>query len=196
MDLHVGQLFAVRVVNKTTGAEVVRLVVPEVPASAFEFNFDTLEVGKSYRIDFYVERNGNDRYNPPPTDHAWRLEADTVVGDVTLEFTHNLEFTDIDWPPAIDGGIFEAEYRHTFNDPGTGIDVYWQNIVQGAGREEEGKTIIEFVIPLTSDDPNDLPLEPGSEVTIILAYHLSSDRLTARHTRRSTSSITLDEGSS
>jgi len=36
-------------------------------------------------------------------------------------------------------------------------------------------------------------LQPGSEVTIILAYHGADDRLTAIHSARSTTSIRLDE---
>jgi len=90
----------------------------------------------------------NGRYDPPPTDHAWRLEISEVTEGTSLTFTHNTNFTDIDWPPAIDGIISEGEYRHTLNDPNTRMDVYWQNddtyiyvglVSPGAGNEDDGK---------------------------------------------------------
>jgi len=36
-------------------------------------------------------------YDAPNTDHAWRMELNDVMGDTTLNFTHNTSFTDINW---------------------------------------------------------------------------------------------------
>ena len=36
-------------------------------------------------------------------------------------------FTDIGWPPAIDGVIAEGEYTHQLFDSATGMTVYWAN---------------------------------------------------------------------
>lgn len=65
-------------------------------------------------------------------------------------------------------------------------------IVQAAGNEDDGKTVIEFVLPLQSEDSSDKTLQVGEAVAVILAYHATSDRLTTRHTKRSTTQITLD----
>lgn len=254
MDPHLGKRFELRVVDKQTGRELERISVAEIPVAEFELSFTAAEKGAGYQIDFYVDRNGNGRYDPPPADHAWRLATDAVSGDITLGFTHNTDFTDIAWPPAIDGVVAPEEYRHALSDPATGIVVNWQNdatylyvglvspgtgwvaigldpeqgmkgadiiigavkdgalsikdhfgtattghredsasqIVQAAGTEADGKTVIEFVIPLRSDDPSDKSLQSGQTIPVILAYHASSDDFATKHTKRSTTQITLD----
>jgi len=254
MDPHLGQQFELRVVNKATGEELERITVAEIPVPSFELSFTVLEQGASYRIDFYVDHNGNGRYDTPPTDHAWQLAIDEVSSNVTLDFSPNTDFTDIAWPPSIDGVITTGEYRHTLTDSVTGIELSWQNdstylyvgltspgtgwvaigfdpeqqmkganiiiaavengevvarnhsgtsptghrensrseIVQVAGTESADKTMIEFSIPLQSNDPSDKALQPGQTVSIILAYHASSDSFSAHHTKRTTTEITLD----
>lgn len=254
MDPHLGTQFALRIMNTETGLELERLIVPEITENEFVLSFTVLQEGASYQIDFYADHNGNGRYDTPPTDHAWRLEVPAVTGDVTLNFTHNTDFTDIAWPPAVDGMIEDEEYRHTLNDPATGITAHWQNdaiylyvglvspgtgwvaigfdpeqrmkganiiigavkdsellvqdhfgtaptshredstsqIVQAAGTEADGKIVIEFVIPLQSNDPSDKPLQPGQTVKVILAYHASSDSFSTKHSKRTTTQITLD----
>lgn len=254
MDPLLGQQFELRVVNKATGEELERITVEEIPVPSFELSFTVSEQGASYRIDFYADHNGNGRYDAPPTDHAWQLAIDEASGNVTLDFSHNTDFTDIAWPPSIDGVIATGEYRHTLTDSATGIELSWQNdstylyvgltspgtgwvaigfdpeqqmkganiiigavkdgellmqdhfgtaptshredssseIVQVAGTESAGKTVIEFSISLQSDDPADMALQPGQTVSIILAYHTSSDSFTTRHSKRTTTEITLD----
>ena len=254
MDPHLGQQFELRVVNTLTGVELQRVTVPEILQPEMELEFTVLEEGASFWIDFYADHNGNGRYDAPPTDHAWRLVIDDASGNVTLDFSHNTDFTDIAWPPSIDGVITTGEYRHTLTDSATGIELSWQNdsthlyvgltspgtgwvaigfdpeqqmkganiiiaavengeavardhsgtsptghredsrseIVQVAGTESAGKTVIEFSIPLQSNDPSDKALKPGQTVSIILAYHASSDSFTARHTKRTTTQITLN----
>jgi len=256
MDEYVGKTLSARIVDLATGREVERTIIPEIAEGSFTIDFGSLAAGNAYRIDFYVDMNGNGRYDQPPVDQAWQLELQELSDAVSLEFRPTTDYTDIDWPPMIDGVIEPHEYRHSMTDPGTGMEVHWQNdatylyvglvspgtgweaigfdptrkmqganiiigavsedslviedhygasptshredkasqILQSAGVEAEGKTVIEFVIPLASDDPNDVSLVPGTDVTVILAYHVASDRLTARHTKRSTSSIALDGG--
>jgi len=254
MDQYVGKALYARIVDPATGAEVEQTSIPQIAGDTFAVEFSSLTEGAAYRIDFYVDLNKNGRYDPPPVDHAWRIEAGKIAGATMIEFVPSAEYTDIDWPPLIDGVIEPGEYRHSMTDPGTGMDVHWRNddlvlyiglvspgtgweaigfsptrkmqganiiigavnkdglviedhygsaptshradkesqILQAAGREADGKTVIEFAIPLATDDPNDVSLQAGIKVTIILAYHQTSDRLTARHTKRSTNSITLD----
>jgi hypothetical protein len=49
----------------------------------------------SYQIDFYADHNQNGSYDAPPTDHAWRITVNDLVGDSVVTFTHNTDFTDI-----------------------------------------------------------------------------------------------------
>ena len=254
MNEYVGKTLSARIVDLGTGVEVERTIIPEIVEGSFAIGFGSLAEGDAYRIDFYVDMNGNGHYDPPPVDQAWRLDLHELSGAVSLEFSPTADYTDIDWPPRIDGMIEPGEYRHSMTDKETGMEVHWQNdandlyiglvspgtgweaigfdparrmqganiiigavtkdglviedhygasqtshrkdkqsqILQSAGVEADGKTVIEFVIPLASDDPNDVSLMPGTDVTIILAYHVASDRLTARHTKRSTTSMKLD----
>jgi len=67
------------------------------------------------------------------------------------------------------------------------------HVIQAAGSEADGRSTVEFAIPLASGDEQDVQLEPGSEVVIILAYHGTNDRLTTKHTARAVASIVLDE---
>jgi len=253
MDPHVGQRFELRIVEEASGREIARFTIPEIVA-AFDLEIGDLELGTSYRIDFYSDMNGNGRYDAPPTDHAWRIEVSDLQGDTEFTFIHNVEFTDIGWSPAIDGQIGDLEYRNDMLDSATGMSVHWQNdgatlyvgltapgtgwlsigfgperqmqganiliaaivdgeiviedhygnsptshrkdavdhIIQAAGSEVEGQSIVEFAIPLASGNDQDKQLEPGTEVEIILAYHASNDGLAVRHTKRSISSILLD----
>ena len=66
------------------------------------------------------------------------------------------------------------------------------HIIQAAGSERDGQTLLEFAIPLDSEDEQDVALAAGELVTIILGYHASNDSLTARHSKRSTSALQLD----
>jgi hypothetical protein len=254
MDPHLGEAFSLRVSNTSTGEEITRLSVAEIPAAAFELEISGLVLGESYQVDLFVDVNGNGHYDAPPIDHAWRIDLPNMQSDGSLSFVHNTMFTDIGWPPAIDGVIGEGEYAHELVDPETGMVVYWENststltiglvspgtgwlsvgfaperqmqganiliagidgevvtiedhygntptshkkddvthVVQVAGSETSEGSVLEFRIPLDSGDDQDKPLVAGSEVIIILAYHDSSDTLTMRHSKRSTSALVLD----
>jgi hypothetical protein len=76
-----------------------------------------LELGNDYYVDFYADHNGNGVYDPPPADHAWRLDLMNVTGDSGLDFSHNTNFTDIQWPVT---GIGENRYAslvHLYPNP-------------------------------------------------------------------------------
>lgn len=255
MEPHLGQAFFLRVSNASTEEETARLSVAEIPAATFSLEISGLVIGESYHLDMFVDVNGNGSYDAPPVDHAWRIDLPNVQTNGSLPFVHNTMFTDIGWPPAIDGVIQEGEYAHKLVDPATGMIVYWANsaqtltiglvspgtgwlsigfepdrqmqganiiiaginedvvtiedhygnsptshrkdstshIIQAAGSETNGESILEFRIPLDSGDRQDKALAIGSEVTIILAYHNSNDSLTSRHSERSTSTLMLDD---
>ncbi|RMG84911.1 MAG: T9SS C-terminal target domain-containing protein [Bacteroidetes bacterium] len=97
MTPHVGQKLEARLVDKSTLEEVARTSVDPIASADFTLTL-TGETGKSYFVDFYADLNKNGIYDAPPTDHAWRLEADMLAaGDNMLSFDHNTNFTDIEW---------------------------------------------------------------------------------------------------
>ncbi len=97
MTPHLNQKFEMRVVDKATLSEIGRATWPAIPSAQFSVMLAGLELGGSYFVDFYADLNGNGLYDSPPSDHAWRMEANDVQGDVTLSFVHNTTFTDIQW---------------------------------------------------------------------------------------------------
>jgi len=66
------------------------------------------------------------------------------------------------------------------------------DILEAAGREENGRTTVEFVIPLRTRDENDKTLVPGETYRILIAYHHSSDSFAVRHSRRGSGTLRLD----
>ena len=255
MDPHIGQALFLRIVEVSSREEIARVVVPEITSGAFELELDGLETGKLYRIDLFADVNGNGRYDAPPVDHAWRIDLPEISADQVITFVHTAVFTDIGWPPAIDGTIEALEYAETVFDSQTGMSVSsravgdvlyiglrapgtgWlsigfepelrmqganiiiagiengvltiedhyghsqtahrldatSDIIQAAGIETASESVLEFAIPLDSGDDEDQALTAGSEITIILAYHSSDDRLTVRHSKRSTMQLVLYE---
>jgi hypothetical protein len=93
MNPHVGQDFHLEVNDKETGENIREM--DTVAAVDFMISVYGIEIGKSYDVDFYADHNGNGIYDAPPADHAWRMELIEVMGDTTLMFTHNTNFTDI-----------------------------------------------------------------------------------------------------
>ncbi len=98
MTPHIGQKIELRIVDKADESEAGRSMRPSVPGAEFSIALNALEIGHSYWIDFYADLSGNGRYDAPPADHAWRLEVNNVQDHVTLDFTHNVNLTDIMWP--------------------------------------------------------------------------------------------------
>jgi hypothetical protein len=99
MNPHLGQLFELRVVDNSNEIEIGRTSVESVPLPSFSAYVPGIELGDDYRSDFYADFNGNGVYDVPPTDHAWRIPFQEDTGDVVINFIHNTDFTDINWPP-------------------------------------------------------------------------------------------------
>ena len=66
------------------------------------------------------------------------------------------------------------------------------SILTAGGSEVGGKTVLEFSIPLSSGDAEDVALVPGQNVAVILAFKATSDDFSREHSSRSSLSITLD----
>lgn len=95
MTPHVGQTLWLAVIDQATKKEIGR--VKKTVSATFSVDISGVEAGKSYNVDFYADHNKNGGYNAPPTDHAWRLQANNVTGNTTLNFAHNTTFTDVAW---------------------------------------------------------------------------------------------------
>lgn len=53
--------------------------------------------GEQYTIDLFDDKNGNQAYDPPPVDEAWRLTGTGTATGLSVSFTHNTQYTDIGW---------------------------------------------------------------------------------------------------
>ena len=81
------------------------------------------------------------------------------------------------------GDVFIADHigtRKDRHDPNTRLDGS-ENVLSIGGYEEGGRTRIEFMIPLASNDKNDKPLVPGERTPVLLCYG-PQDNFTKVHT--------------
>jgi len=95
MTPHIGQEFTVFLKDAGTKEYLDTVKLSEIGSATFDITFNDVGTGKSYEVDFYADLNGNKAYDAPPVDHAWRLTVNDVQGDVSLDFAHNTNFTDI-----------------------------------------------------------------------------------------------------
>ncbi|MDA0748931.1 MAG: hypothetical protein O2954_20625, partial [bacterium] len=174
MTPHVGQLLVVRVVDRATGQEVGRKRIESVVGPGFDVVVEGLKVGGSYDVDFYADLNKNGKYDAPPADHAWRMPANNVQADVTLNFAHNTNFTDIkfpaDQPPA--GGALQVV---SFTVDGTELKAGEKNPPVSAGMHE---LVIKFSAPLNLEEDEDGDLNPNNvevEVFPNIDEHVEED---------------------
>lgn len=98
MTPHVGQMLTLYVRDAVSGVYLDTVVIESIEDADFDMESHVVEPGNSYLIDFYADHNGNGSYDAPPTDHSWRIETGVAMGDVELNFTHNMNFTDISTP--------------------------------------------------------------------------------------------------
>jgi hypothetical protein len=97
MTPHVNQLVEVRIVDTSNDLEVGRKRVEIVPGAEFTVRVPGLRKDGSYRADFYADLNGNGHFDGVPNDHSWSENFTNPAGNYTIDFTHNTNFTNIDW---------------------------------------------------------------------------------------------------
>jgi hypothetical protein len=58
-----------------------------------------ITAGGTFNLDFFIDKNKNDRYDAPPDDQAWRVVLDSLAGgDTTITiWLNDTVYTDIDW---------------------------------------------------------------------------------------------------
>lgn len=128
MTPHVGQKLFFRVVEIASGREVARRVIPAIPAPNFEVTVPGIEIGGHYNIDFAADLSGDGMYDAPGTDHAWRIQVVEADGEILETFTHNIVFTDIEWP-------YTASIDFTGMSPHVGETFYYRLVEMTTGRE-------------------------------------------------------------
>jgi hypothetical protein len=120
MDPHLGQLFELKLFEQGDDSEKELVRIEEIFAADFSIAIFGIDTVKNYQVDFYADHNGNGSYDAPPDDHAWREIFMNTEGNYILEFVHNTEFTDINFPTAI-GDIYvgtnPAEFKLQQNYP-------------------------------------------------------------------------------
>lgn len=95
MNPHVGQEIYFALIETASGIVVDR--ESETVSESFSVVLDELESGIGYHIDFFADHNDNGYYDAPSDDHAWRIEIESANGDEIIDFSHNTNFTDIEW---------------------------------------------------------------------------------------------------
>ena len=113
MTPHLGQMLTLYVRELSSGSYLDTVVVAQIEDADFDVRSHVIEPGNSYMVDFYADHNGNQMYDAPPVDHAWRIETGETTGDVDIDFMHNTNFTDIQ--PADSAHVLLAD------DPDLGI---------------------------------------------------------------------------
>jgi hypothetical protein len=87
-----------RVIDAATMQLVGRYVLGRVPGATMRLALPGIvKSGRGYDIEFFVDENGNGAFDPPPTDHAWRLTQQATSSGLTVHFTHNTMYQNLDW---------------------------------------------------------------------------------------------------
>jgi hypothetical protein len=97
MTPHLGELLEIRVVDDSTSDEIIRKRIESIVSADFSVDLPGIKLNKHYKIDMYADHNKNGLYDGLPTDHAWEMSFTNDTGDFTTTFTHNTNFTDINW---------------------------------------------------------------------------------------------------
>jgi hypothetical protein len=81
--------------NRTVGA----YRLDKIPSSgAFTIYIPGIIVnGGGYAIAFYIDMNVNNEYDPPPEDEAWLINGGGTATGLTINFSHNTNWKDIDF---------------------------------------------------------------------------------------------------
>lgn len=125
MGASVGKMLYVRVVDNSSPIErEVALVKEMIEAPSFSLSILALLHGNPYTVDFFVDMNGNDKYDAPPTDHSWRRVIPPVMDSVDINFVHSADFTDIPFtnPAETMPSMVTSEWSGTWTNLTFGTD--------------------------------------------------------------------------
>lgn len=95
-DQHVGERFEVHVIDTSNGRTVGLYRIDGLNSGTRSMSIDGVIVdGAGYQIDFYIDVNGNKRYDAPPIDNAWRVMDTGGPGGLTVIFPLDSNYTDV-----------------------------------------------------------------------------------------------------
>ncbi len=117
MSPHIGQMLQLRVVDLDNGLEVGRKTLDAIPEASFSIDLWVLVKSHDYKISFYADFNNNKSYDVPPVDHAWELMVSNVQDDVQLDFTHNINFVEIEFPDVVPLLDLVDEWEGVWDNP-------------------------------------------------------------------------------
>jgi hypothetical protein len=87
-----GQTLHMAVLRADTG-EVVARKDALVSDGSVQLSFpDLLEEDVAYRLDYYVDLNGNGQCDAPPTDAVWRTGLRPVAADMTVQDAYDTRY--------------------------------------------------------------------------------------------------------
>ncbi len=128
MTPHVNEMLTLYLRESDTGIYKDTAVVSPVLGPTFDITSWKINPGKSYHIDFYADHNKNGSYDPPATDHAWRINLNNVKGDTIINFIHNTKFTDIFGPMGHNITAAPIQFTPAIQTINVGDTVIWTNI--------------------------------------------------------------------
>lgn len=137
MDPHIGQLFEVRLIDKSTQVEVERIAIDEITSNSFDILFTDITEGNSYWIDFYADNNENGYYDPIPADHAWRLVLNNAASSNMIDFAYNTGFSEVNWKH-----MFELQFHGMTPHIGQKLEA---RMIDQVTMKEAGRLKIESV---------------------------------------------------
>lgn len=97
MSPHLNQTLQLRVEDTSTGNEIGRIKIDTISSADFDVNVPGIKLNGEYKVQFFADHNGNGLYDSAPTDHTWEIDFTNDSGDVSLDFAHNTNFTEINW---------------------------------------------------------------------------------------------------
>ena len=128
MTPHVNETLTLYLRESDTGIYKDTIVVSPIPEPSFDIMSWAIKPGKSYHIDFYADHNKNGVYDPPSTDHAWRINLNNVMGDTIVNFAHNTNFTDIFGPMSHNITVAPIQFTPAIQTITVGDTVIWTNV--------------------------------------------------------------------
>ena len=114
--------------------------------------------------------------------------SDTEIGRLLVVSVPSANFI----LAAVDSRVLVIEDHFGTGQFSHGLDAS-QDIIESAGIESGGRTIIEFSIPMDSGNASGNSLLPGRTYVLLLAMYATSDNLAMKHTTRSTTQFTLNQ---
>lgn len=141
MDPHVGQLMEFQIRSSQDDTIAFRGILASLPDVDFTYEMPNSTPPGEHQLDFFADLNMNQSFDSPPDDHAWR-ENIAASGDVTVEFPHNTDFTDIELMAPGEDFTFEA----------TGMDPHLDQLFElRVINATSGQVVGRYVLPSIAD---------------------------------------------